>query len=59
MPSGTDGIGDAYVTQFQQGDQNTLTFTADDWNMAQTVTVSAAQDADAVVDDAVTVEHIR
>ena len=42
----------------EQGDQNTLTFTADNWNTAQTVTVSAAEDNDAVVDDAtVTVGH--
>ena len=41
----------------EEGDQNTLTFTADNWNTVQTVTVSAAEDDDAVVDDAVTVGH--
>ena len=34
-----------------------LTFTADDWNTAQTVTVSAAADDDAVVDDQVSITH--
>ena len=34
-----------------------LTFTADDWSTAQTVTVSAAADDDAVVDDQVTITH--
>ena len=41
----------------EEGNQNTLTFTADNWSTEQTVTVSAAEDADAVVDDAVTVGH--
>ena len=41
----------------EQGNQNTLTFTADNWNTAQTVTVSAAEDDDAVVDATVTVGH--
>ena len=36
----------------------TLTFTADNWNTLQTVTVTAAQDADAVTDDPVTITHI-
>ena len=36
----------------------TLTFTADNWNTPQTVTVTAAQDADAVADDPVTIKHI-
>ena len=35
---------------------NTLTFTADDWDTAQTVTVAAAQDDDAI-DEAVTLTH--
>ena len=34
-----------------------LTFTSDDWETAQTVTVTAAEDDDAVVDDAVTITH--
>ena len=34
-----------------------LTFTADDWSTARTVTVSAEQDDDALMDDAVTVGH--
>ena len=34
------------------GNQNTLSFTPTDWNTAQTVTVSAAQDDDAVDDTA-------
>ena len=38
------------------GDQSTLTFTADDWDVAQTVTVRAAEDADTVADTA-TVVH--
>ena len=36
---------------------DTLTFTASNWNVAQTVTFSAAQDADAATDDAVTLDH--
>ena len=32
-------------------DQTALTFTVDNWNAPQTVTVSAAQDDDAVADD--------
>ena len=35
----------------------TLTFTADNWNTPQTVTVTAAQDDDAVADDPVTLTH--
>lgn len=38
------------------GNQNTLTFTGTTWNTAQTVTVSAVDDADAVVDTA-TISH--
>ena len=38
------------------GDQNTLTFTASDYAEAQTVTVSAADDANAV-DEVVTLTH--
>ena len=36
---------------------DSLTFTAANWNVAQTVTVSAASDDDAVVDDTVTLSH--
>ena len=39
------------------GDQTTLTFTASDWDDAQTVTVSAAEDDDALADDKVTLTH--
>ena len=35
----------------------TLTFTPDNWNVAQTVTVSAAQDEDAAADPTVTLSH--
>ncbi len=38
-------------------DKTSLTFTSDDWETAQTVTVGAAGDDDAVVDDAVTITH--
>ena len=38
-------------------DQTALTFTADNWNTPQTVTVTAAHDADAVDDDPVTITH--
>ena len=38
------------------GNQNTLTFTTTDWRAAQTVMVSAAEDAD-TVDDRVTLRH--
>ena len=38
------------------GNQNTLTFTPSTWGTAQTVTVAAAQDADAV-NDTVTIAH--
>ena len=38
-------------------DATELTFTADNWNQAQTVTVTAAQDDDAVDDDPVTITH--
>ena len=38
-------------------DGTELTFTAEDWNQAQTVTGTAAQDADAVTDDPVTIRH--
>ena len=34
-----------------------LTFTTDDWNTPQTVTVSADEDVDAVPDDEVTLSH--
>ena len=36
---------------------DTLTFTADDWNTAQTVTVTAAQDDDAVDEEEATLTH--
>ena len=38
-------------------DRTALTFTAENWNQAQTVTVTAAQDADAVPDNPVTIRH--
>ena len=38
-------------------DETTLTFTADTWNTPQTVTVTAAHDDDAVVDEPVTLTH--
>ena len=38
-------------------DKTSLTFTAGNWDDEQTVTVSAAGDEDAVVDDAVTLTH--
>ena len=38
-------------------DKTSLTFTADNWDDEQTVTVTAAGDEDAVVDDAVTLTH--
>ena len=38
-------------------DATELTFTTEDWNQAQTVTVTAAQDADAIADDPVTIHH--
>ena len=38
-------------------DKTTLTFTPANWNVAQTVTVSAAQDGDAAADEAVTLSH--
>ena len=38
-------------------DATELTFTTGDWNQAQTVTVTAAQDADAVADDPLTIHH--
>ena len=39
-------------------DGTELTFTADNWNTPQIVTVTAAQDADAVADDPVTLTHV-
>ena len=39
-------------------DVTKLTFTAEDWNQSQTVTVTAAQDADAVADDPVALTHV-
>ena len=39
-------------------DATELTFTVEDWNQAQTVTVTATQDADSVADDPVTVTHV-
>ena len=47
VPSGTD----------VSTDETSLTFTTTTWNTAQTVTVSAAQDADAVADATVTLTH--
>ncbi len=40
----------------EDGPQNTLTFTPDNWNTGQTVTVSASHDADAA-DDTASVTH--
>ncbi len=57
QPSGTVTvtIGGMSGTDVTVGD-NTLEFTTGNWNTAQTVTVTAAQDADAV-DDEVTLTH--
>ena len=50
--------GDVSVdTSTDTGDQNTLTFTTTNWDTAQTVTVAAADDDDAVADTAVTLTH--
>ena len=50
--------GDVSVdTSTDTGNQNTLTFTDSNWNTAQTVTVAAAEDDDAVADDEVTLTH--
>ena len=38
-------------------DETELTFTAENWNQAQTITVIATQDADAVADEPVTIRH--
>ena len=38
-------------------DETTLTFTADNWNTPQTVTVTAMQDDDAITDEPVTLTH--
>ena len=48
--SGQDGT-DVSVTP------STLTFTSENWGTAQTVTVDAAEDADALADQAVTLSH--
>ena len=53
--SGTDVAADTYPNR--TGNQNTLTFTSGNWNTARTVTVAAAEDDDAVADDAVTLTH--
>ena len=55
VPANTDVSVD--TDSNEEGNQNTLTFTADNWGTAQPVTVSAAEDADAVVDATVTVGH--
>ncbi|WP_428098668.1 putative Ig domain-containing protein [Candidatus Rariloculus sp.] len=57
----SEPIGDVTVTPSVNGDadvtvSSALRFTATDWDQAQTVTVSAAQDADAANDTA-TIEH--
>ena len=39
-----------------EGNQSTLTFTKDNWNTAQTVSVAASQDADGV-NDTVVIAH--
>ena len=38
-------------------DETELTFTAENWRIPQTITGTAAQDADAVADDPVTIRH--
>ena len=38
-------------------DETELTFTADNWNTPQAVTVAATHDADAVADEPVTIMH--
>ena len=54
---GTDGTDVTVDTDTQQtGDQNTLSFTRDNWSLAQSVAVRAAQDGNAV-DDEVTLLH--
>ncbi len=58
-PSGTVTIsitsnnGDVKVDTFKDtdGDQNTLTFTTSNWNVAKTVTVRAAEDDDDIAED--------
>ena len=54
QPTNTDVTID---TDAAAGDQNTLTFTDSDWNMAQAVTVSAADDTDRT-DDTATIAHV-
>ena len=49
---GITGHGDAPISP----DRSTLTFTATNWNIEQTVTVTATQDPDAV-DDEITLTH--
>ncbi len=53
QPSNTDNTDITLDTDTSQnGNQNKLTFTPDNWDSAQTVTVAAADDADGVKDDA-------
>ena len=53
--SGHDGTDLSLSGQTLTNDE--LTFTPDNWNQPQTVTVSAAQDEDAAADPAVTLSH--
>ena len=54
---GRDRDGGAVVRHEVSLDPTTLTFTAGNWRTAQTVTVTAADDDDAVVPAAVTIRH--
>ena len=54
--SGSSEVTVADTDTVMTGVQNTLTFTSSDWSTAQTVTVEAAQDDDAV-NDAATIAH--
>ena len=54
---GASGDVSADTDPNRTGNQNTLTFTSGNWETAQTVTVAAAEDDDAVADDAVTLTH--
>ena len=48
-----DDVGLAFDTSADPGDQTELTFTAMNWNVAQTVTARAETDADAATEEAV------
>ena len=53
---GTDNTDITVDTSTETGNQNTLTFTPTNWSTAQTVMVSATEDAD-TADDRVTLSH--